>query len=82
MSDSGYFNSPWPGEDGGARRLQIPSNFSGLNIGTNDKLHVIRRRLWWDFGNMIVLGEKGKVYLMRANYLQKRYLGLPSSSIV
>ncbi len=82
MSDSGYFNSPWPGEDGGARRLQIPSNIYGLNIGTNDKLHVIRRRLWWDFGNMIVLGEKGKVYLMRANYLQKRYLGLPSSSIV
>lgn len=82
MSKSGYYNSPWPGEDGSARRLQVPNGLTGLNIGEDDQANTTIRRLWWDFGNMVVLGEKGKVYLMRANYLKNRYLFLPSTSVV
>lgn len=82
MSKSGYLNSPWPGEDGAANRLQVPNGVSGLDIGANDSPKVTKRKLWWDFGNMVVLGEKGRVYLMRANYLKNRYFFMPSSAVV
>ena len=82
MSQSGYFNSPWPGEDGSASRMQVPTNLTGLNIGKDDQPTITKRNFWWDFGNMVVLGEKGKVYLLRANYLKHRYLRMPSTSFV
>ncbi len=82
MNKSGYFNSPWPGEDGSAQRLQVPSNLSGLDIGAAEKPQVTKRKFWWDFGNLVVLREKGQVYLLRANYLRHRYLRLPSSSVL
>lgn len=63
MSKSGYYNSPWPGEDGSARRLQIPNDLTGLNIGEDDQANTTIRRLWWDFGNMVVLSEKEAWFL-------------------
>jgi len=82
VADSGYFDSPWPAEDGSARRLQVPAVAGGLIIGASDTPRVTRRRLWWDFGNMLVLREPGQVYLMRANYFKHRLFRMASSAIV
>ncbi|MEL6538625.1 MAG: hypothetical protein AAFQ98_24615 [Bacteroidota bacterium] len=82
MKSSGYFDSPWPGEDGSASRLQAPVRIPGLSLNSADTPQVTRRKFRWDFGAMVVLREPGQVYLMRANYLQHRLLRLPSSSVV
>ena len=81
-SGSGYYHSPWPGEDGSAQRLQTPNEGQGLNIPVDATPIVTKRRFLWDFGNMIILRDQGQVYLMRANYLKHRYLRMPSSSTV
>lgn len=81
-NNSGYYNSPWPAEDGGSRRLQIPQDLKGINIDSHDHVSFKMRKFKWDFGNMLVLREPGQVYLMRANYLQNRYLRMPSSATV
>ena len=74
----GYFNSPWPGEDGGPQRLQIPRGIRGLNIQPGERLISKSRRLM--SGNMVVLREPGEVYLMTIAMFRNRLLGLPAHS--
>lgn len=79
---SGYYNSPWPGEDGSAVRLQTVGTGSGPGFTPDETPEVAMRRFFWNFGNMLVLREPGQVYLMRANYLKHRYLRMHSTSFV
>ncbi len=74
----GYFSSPWPGEDGGPQRLQIPQGIRGLNIQPGETLVARSRRLM--SGNMVVLREPGEVYLMTIAMFRNRLLGLPAHS--
>ena len=74
----GYFDSPWPGEDGGPQRLQIPRSIRGLNIQAGERLVSNSRRLM--SGNMVVLREPGEVYLMTIAMFRNRLLGLPAHS--
>ena len=74
----GYFNSPWPGEDGGPQRLQIPRGIRGLNIQPGERLVSNSRRLM--SGNMVVLREPGEVYLMTIAMFRNRLLRRPAHS--
>ncbi|MDJ0655777.1 MAG: hypothetical protein QNJ40_16550 [Xanthomonadales bacterium] len=74
----GYFDSPWPGEDGGPQRLQIPRGIRGLDIQPGEKLVSTSRRLM--SGNMVVLREPGEVYLMTIAMMRNRLLRLPAHS--
>lgn len=70
----GYYNSPWPAEDGGPQRLQAVGGLPGLNLQAGDKLvQAASRRLCT--GNMVVLRDPGEVYLMHVDTLRDR-LGL------
>lgn len=72
----GYFDSPWPGEDGGPQRLQIPRGVRGLDINPGERLVSHSRRLI--SGNMVVLREPGEVYIMTVAMFRNRLLGLPA----
>ena len=74
----GYFNSPWPGEDGGPQRLQMPQGISGLDIQVGEKLVSNSRRIM--FGNMVVLREPGQVYMMTIEMLRNRVFRRPVHS--
>jgi hypothetical protein len=56
----GYFDSPFPGEDGGPRRQLIPRS-PGLAIRSDEPLRVTSRRA--SFANMVVLREPGEVFV-------------------
>ncbi len=56
----GYFDSPFPGEDGGPRRQLIPRS-RGLALKPNERLRVTSRSVL--FGNMVVLRKPGEVFL-------------------
>ncbi len=71
----GYYNSPWPGEDGGPQRLQVPHGIAGLNIRPGEKLVSRSRRIM--SGNMVVLRDPGQVYLMTIEILRNRILKRP-----
>jgi len=43
MSESGYFPSPWPAEDGGPRRLQ-QARTPGLRLQAGERLRCSRGR--------------------------------------
>ncbi|NCF19412.1 MAG: hypothetical protein GWP63_14305 [Haliea sp.] len=71
---TGYYPSPWSGEDGGPQRLQAVSGLPGLNIQAGEGLRIeASRRL--STGNMVVLREPGEVYLMHVDTLRDK-LGL------
>ena len=72
----GYFESPWPGEDGGPQRLQIPRGTHGLDIQSGERLVGRSRRLL--SGNMVVLREPGEVYIMTVAMFRNRLLRLPA----
>ena len=72
----GYFDSPWPGEDGGPQRLQIPRGIPGLDIQPGERLASHSRRL--TSGNMVVLREPGEVYIMIVAMFRNRLLKLPA----
>ncbi len=74
----GYYNSPWPGEDGGPQRLQIPQGIPGPNIQADEKLVSNSRRIM--FGNMVVLREPGQVYMMTIEMLRNRIFRIPACS--
>ena len=68
---TGYFPSPWPGEDGGPQRLQSVASLQGLDIKADESLSInASRRL--STGNMIVLREPGEVYLMHVDTLRDK----------
>ena len=56
----GYYDSPFPGEDGGPRRQMIP-RASGLGMRDGEKLSVISRPAV--MANMVVLRAPGEVFV-------------------
>jgi hypothetical protein len=79
MSGLGYFDSPWPGEDGGPQRLQVPRHGSGLALQPGERLDCVTRNTV--LSTMTVLGAPGEVYLLTHSALRAR-LGLPTTSCV
>lgn len=59
----GYWPSPWPGEDGGPRRTEIPRTGGGLGLGPGDTLVATSREAI--VATMVVLRDPGEVYLLR-----------------
>ena len=76
---SGYFASPWPCEDAGPARLQVPHQTQGLNLQAQDSLQCTSRRT--QVSTMTVLGEPGEVYLLTHSALRS-HLGLPTTACV
>ncbi len=56
----GYFDSPFPAEDGGPRRQMIPRS-PGLALQPGERLEVTSRAVL--FSNMVVLRASGEVYV-------------------
>ncbi len=56
----GYYDSPFPGEDGGPRRQLAPRS-AGLGIGPGERLEVTARTM--PFANMVVLRAPGEVFV-------------------
>ena len=79
MSASGYLATPWPGEDGGPQRLQLPQGDAALGLRAGEKLRCVSRRTW--MSTMTVLGAPGEVYLLTHSVLRAR-LGLPTTACV
>jgi hypothetical protein len=79
MSNAGYLATPWPGEDGGPARLQMPRGGSAPGLRAGEKLGFVSRRTW--LSTMTVLGAPGEVYLLTHSALRAR-LGLPTSARV
>ena len=76
---TGYFASPWPGEDGGPQRLARAPAGSGLSLQPGDALaHVARKTR---LSTMTVLGAPGEVYLLHHSAIRSRF-GLPTSAQV
>jgi len=76
---SGYYQSPWSGEDGGPHRLQAVTGIKGLDIQPGEKLTTVSRRICT--GNMVVLRDPGQVYLMHVDTLRDK-IGMDCSSHV
>jgi len=79
MSNAGYLATPWPGEDGGPQRLQVPRAGSGLALRAGETLGFVSRRTC--LSTMTVLGAPGQVYLLTHSALRAR-LGLPTRACV
>lgn len=79
MTATGYSSSPWPGEDGGPRRLQAPGSGASLALGPGERLGCVTRNTL--FSTMTVLGAPGEVYLLTHSALRAR-MGLPTTSCV
>ncbi len=63
MSAPGYWDSPWPGEDGGPRRQQAPSGTPGLDLQPGERLELHRRDL--AMGTMVVVRDPGQVFVLQ-----------------
>jgi hypothetical protein len=74
-----YFDSPWPGEDGGPQRLQIGEGAAGLDLRSGGSLGWVSRNIM--MGTMTVLGAPGEVYLLTHSMLRSR-IGLPTTARV
>lgn len=79
MSAAGYFDSPWPGEDGGPARLQSPHGTPGLALQPGERLAQTSRRT--QLSTMTVLGAPGEVFLLTHSAL-RAHLGLPTTACV
>lgn len=79
MIGSGYFASPWPGEDAGPQRLQQPRSGAGLMLRPGEQLACVTRNTL--LSTMTVLGAAGEVYLLTHSALRAR-LGLATTSCV
>ncbi len=76
---AGYFDSPWPAEDGGPQRLQVPGGAPALGLQPGEALGCTTRRTL--LSTMTVLGAPGEVYLLTHSALRAK-LGLPTSARV
>ena len=76
MTGSGYLDTPWPAEDGGPARLQVPHGGVGLALRPGERLAAtaVTRVM----STMTVLGAPGEVYLLTHSALRAR-VGLPTS---
>jgi hypothetical protein len=76
---SGYLASPWPGEDGGPERLQVPRSGSGLALRAGESLQCVTRNTL--MSTMTVLGAPGEVYLLTHSAVRAK-LGFPTTACV
>ena len=76
MPGSGYLDTPWPAEDGGPARLQVPHGGTGLGLRSGERLQAtaVTRVM----STMTVLGAPGEVYLLTHSALRARW-GRPTS---
>ena len=81
MRAGGYFDSPWPAEDGGPQRLQTApiAGVPGLNLRPGERLQCTARHTL--LSTMTVLGAPGEVYLLTHSALRAR-LGLATTACV
>jgi hypothetical protein len=81
MRPDGYFDSPWPAEDGGPQRLQTApiASTPGLNLRPGERLACTTRHTL--LSTMTVLGAPGEVYLLTHSALRAR-LGVPTTACV
>ena len=79
MTHLGYFNSPWPCEDGDPQRLQRPLSGAGLGVRVGEVLQATTRRTL--MSTMTLLGAPGEVYLLTHTALRAQ-LGLSTTSRV
>ena len=81
MRPGGYFDSPWPAEDGDPQRLQAApiASAPGLNLRPGERLACTTRHTL--LSTMTVLGAPGEVYLLTHSALRAR-LGLPTTACV
>lgn len=80
MTPSGYYTSPWPGEDGTPDRMQAPRSGPDLNLRPGERLRCVRRHVF--MGTMTVLRDPGEVYFLSHSALRARVLGRPTTSCV
>jgi len=73
---SGYLDTPWPAEDGGPARLQVPNGGVGLGLRPGEQLRA--RAVTRVMSTMTVLGAPGEVYLLTHSALRARW-GWPTS---
>lgn len=71
---AGYFASPWPGEDGGPARRQVPSMLGGPGLRPGEQLSAQSRDAVG--ATMVVLREPGEVYVQGLSF------GAPSTGWV
>jgi hypothetical protein len=76
---AGYAASPWPAEDGGPARRQLPRGVHGLALRPGERLRATTRRTL--LSTMTVLGAPGEVYLLTHSAL-RAHLGLPTTACV
>ena len=60
--NDGYWSSPWPAEDGGARRLASPAGDGGFHLAEGGELVARSRDAM--VATMVVLRDPGEVYLL------------------
>ena len=65
MTETGYWPSRWPGEDGGPRRLQHPRNGTGPNLDA-DHVEICSREAIAT--TMVVLREPGELFALRHSF--------------
>lgn len=76
---SGYFDSPWPGEDGEPERLQVPRAGTGFELKPGEKLKCVTRNTM--MSTMTVLGAPGEVFLLTHSAVRSN-VGLPTTARV
>jgi hypothetical protein len=79
MSGSGYLATPWPAEDGGPARLQVPGAGPGLALRPGERLACTTRNTL--LSTMTVLGAPGEVFLLTHSALRS-HVGLATTSCV
>jgi hypothetical protein len=79
VTSSGYFASPWPGEDGGPERLQLARHGADLALRKGESLACTTRNTL--MSTMTVLGAPGEVYLLTHTALRAK-VGLPTTACV
>jgi len=63
-AEAGYRPGPWPGEDGGPRRLAVPADDSPVpSVGPGVSIDVVSRTDPWV--TMVVTRDPGEVFLLR-----------------
>jgi hypothetical protein len=73
----GYYNSPWPCEDGGPQRLQYPEMIKGLNLQPDKKLNSHIKSGLGSTPVMLVLRDPGEIYTYIPHALKSMFFGRP-----
>jgi len=77
----GYLDTPWPAEDGGPARLQVPHGVAGqrgAGLGLQPGERLAATAVTRVMSTMTVLGAPGEVYLLTHSAIRAR-VGLPTS---